>query len=69
MVEVDEKDEVLAEESCCGESHENLVLPSICRDLGNLDKPSSLVLLDIQVEPLTLQHKRPGCQVTLLFMK
>ena len=65
MIEVDELDEILAKESCGGESHQNLILSSIRRDLSNLDEPPPLVFLHIQVKPLALQNQSARCQVTL----
>ena len=65
MIEGDELDEILAEESCGGEGHQNLILSSIRRDLSDLDEPPPLVLFHIQVKPLALQNQSARCQVAL----
>jgi len=58
-IEVDESDQVLTEEGSRRECHQNLILSPVSADLCDLDEPSPLVLLHIQVEPLALQHQSP----------
>jgi len=55
LIEVNELQKVLTEQSSSGKGHQNLILSSICRNLCHLDEPSSLILLDVQVEPFALQ--------------
>ena len=54
---------MLAELRRGGERHEDLVLPAVGRDLGDLDEPAARVLLDVEVEPLALQHEGARGQV------
>ena len=65
LVEINELQQVLIKHGGRRESHQNLIFPSVCAYLRNLDEPSSLVLFHVQVEPFTLQNQVPGCQISL----
>ena len=60
---LDHGDQMLAELCRGGERHEDLVLPAVGRDLGDLDEPAARVLLHVEVEPLALQDEGARGQV------